>query len=151
MQLVLKHSFEKVPGHDAYENFINSIYTFYGGMNHKRYLSFREFEKSRNEKHIRFLKLFPVRWADSHREATNRIIKMYDTLHLHLDKIIADPKSAKPVKNPPRAKAMKLLSTLTDENFLPLLHFHADVLSLMSEQSLYYQRVSATVIGEYRR
>ena len=50
-----------------------------------------------------------------------------------------------------REKAAVLMSNVTDENFLILMAFHIDVLSLMSTQSLMYQKTGGSIISEYSR
>ena len=106
--------------------------------------------KDKNEKPLKFLRLLPVRWSASHLAAETRLLAKFSMLTLHLEKILQDPASAKP-KNSPAERAREILSFITDENFLPLLNFHVDVLSIMTIESLYYQRTSATIIGEHAR
>ena len=118
-------------------------------MNHKKSLDFRRFEKERRERHLRFKKIFPVRWAASVYEAALRIHRKYATLMSHLEKIINSPN--KVWKKAIKEKAEAIRDDLDDENFLILLHLQIDVLSHMALQSLYYQKSAATVIGEYRK
>ena len=156
---MLKHAFsgktiqdyDGVPGHKELEKLINKVYTTYGPMNHKKNLHLKRFIEQRRlgEKHLKFKKIFDVRWAASTYEAALRLANRYDILMSHLQLII-DSSNKEWSKNA-RQKAQQLRDDLNDENFLILLNFQIDVLSHMALQSLFYQKSAASVIGEFKK
>ena len=159
LEICLKSSFEGpkrpkpkqyagVPGHAEFEKLINSIHSFYGGQNHKKILHLKDFEGTRHEKHLKFKKIFRVRWAPSVLDATARIMDKYDTLLSHLDMVANDADEWSPKQ---REKAEELYKTLTDQNFMLMLNFQLDVLAGMSTQSLMFQKSASSIIGEQGR
>ena len=98
---------------------------------------------------MKFLKIFPVRWAASTLSAVERIINRLETLLGHLQQVIGNRK--KEFSPQQVAKATAVYRELTDENLLILLNFQRDVLLNVASQSLIYQKSGASVIGEHNR
>ena len=118
-------------------------------MNHKKRIAFQEFEDQRKESHLKFLKIFPVRWAATLIQCVSRIVRKYTTLISHLELIHQNlHKEWAPTQ---AEKANKLSEELTDENFMVLLYFQLDVLGLLATQSLVMQKTASTHIGGYNR
>ena len=80
LEVMLKAGFLEVPGSKEYGTLVNGIYSYYGPSQHKKRLSFKKFEKERKEKHHKFLKSIPTRWAKSHLAASERLFLKYHLL-----------------------------------------------------------------------
>ena len=86
LQLVVKNSMEEYEEFSELEVYVQKYYTFYK-VSHKRYNDLLEFLEEISQPTFRLLRIFDVRWLDSHKRAINIVLQNWYALHEHLKKL----------------------------------------------------------------
>ena len=136
INLVIRRSFDKndkLKFMFNLESHIKEVYAFYFVGGHKRkndLIGFLDGVK------IHLTSIFEVRWVASEKKAVDNLIKYYKPIVRHLHKITEDYN----FNEKTRSKAKGLLKTMYDKNFYMILHFLADILAILEETSLAFQK-----------
>ena len=116
------------------ESLVKEIYGFYYVGGHKRKSHMAGFFDGVQ---VSLSSIFEVRWVASEKRAIVKLIRYYPYILMHLKEVTTN----RAVFNEKtRALATGILKHMLDKNFYMILHFLCDILDVLEETSLLFQR-----------
>jgi hypothetical protein len=143
LELVVGHAFEKVYLKNDFEKFINSLHSFYYNKSFKRKESLMEMAHILGQVFYELNFIFPIRWVSSEFQALFRIYQNYRSIINNMKMISQSNDFTNDIKQ----VASKILQTLQNAKFFTTLLFAMDVLSIIKDSSLQFQKASLSAIG----
>jgi hypothetical protein len=146
LQLAMGHALISVDNNlkSKLENFVNGIYSFYYDKSFKRKQSLVEtaetFGETFNELHY----VHPIRWVTSEFVAFESLYKLYPIIVQNMQLIIESDDFTEEVS----ARASGYKAILLQTNFFTTFVFVMDVLKILGDVSLKFQKSDSTLIGK---
>lgn len=124
------------------ERTINEVYSFYGGLGHKRKTHLKQTTDKMRRKFYELKRIIEIRWISSDYNAMKTLSSMWDIIIKDLGEIEKD----KNFSQTSREKARLLKIRLIGKRFLLLFNFIYDIVSELTLLSLDMQKRSALLV-----
>lgn len=146
LQLAVGHAMDNVHGYkDVFEQFVKSIYSFYYNKSFKRKESLVETAESLGEVFHELSNINTIRWVASEKLALDKIYVNYRSL---VNNMVLISESKQYFGDDNALKAESYSKTLLNVRFATTLVFTIDVLDILTDVSLQFQKGSSTLIGK---
>ncbi len=146
LQLAIGHALQSVDNNlkQKLENLVNGIYSFYYDKSFKRKQSLVETAEAFGQTFSELHYVHPIRWISSEFIAFESMYKLYPIIIQNMQLIMDSNEFNDDVSA--RAKGYK--TTLLQTNFLTTFLFVIDLLKLLGDVSLKFQKSDSTLIGK---